>query len=130
MIETLSGRDGGGLNPGNNLHVSGLSHKVDTHDLEPTFTKVGRVRCGHAWTDTHAWTLLWTAEMPRHNPMIPGHTQSFSRDFEHRGVVVGGGFTKTTQPATMIVATAIMVEDMVVGVAMTVVAAMTTGRHT
>ena len=30
-------------NPGNNLHVSGLSHKVDTRDLEATFAKVGRV---------------------------------------------------------------------------------------
>ena len=39
-----SGREGGGLNPGNNLHVSGLSHKVDTRDLEQTFAKIGRVR--------------------------------------------------------------------------------------
>ena len=30
-------------NPGNNLHVSGLSHKVDTRDLEQAFAKVGRV---------------------------------------------------------------------------------------
>ena len=30
-------------NPGNNLHVSGLSHKVDTRDLEAAFTKIGRV---------------------------------------------------------------------------------------
>ena len=30
-------------NPGNNLHVSGLSHKVDTRDLDATFAKVGRV---------------------------------------------------------------------------------------
>lgn len=34
----------GSQNPGNNLHVSGLSHKVDTRDLEQAFTKVGRVR--------------------------------------------------------------------------------------
>jgi hypothetical protein len=30
-------------NPGNNLHVSGLSHKVDTRDLEAAFAKIGRV---------------------------------------------------------------------------------------
>ena len=30
-------------NPGNNLHVSGLSHKVDTRDLEAAFSKIGRV---------------------------------------------------------------------------------------
>lgn len=30
-------------NPGNNLHVSGLSVKVDTRDLEAAFSKVGRV---------------------------------------------------------------------------------------
>ncbi|KAI0368938.1 RNA-binding domain-containing protein [Pilatotrama ljubarskyi] len=35
-------REGGGNNPGNNLHVSGLSHKVDTRDLEQAFAKVGR----------------------------------------------------------------------------------------
>jgi len=31
-------------NPGNNLHVSGLSHKVDSRDLESAFLKIGRVR--------------------------------------------------------------------------------------
>ena len=31
------------VNPGNNLHVSGLSHKVDTRDLEAAFAKIGRV---------------------------------------------------------------------------------------
>ena len=30
-------------NPGNNLHVSGLSSRVDTRDLEAAFAKVGRV---------------------------------------------------------------------------------------
>jgi transformer-2 protein len=34
----------GSHNPGNNLHVSGLSHKVDTRDLEAAFAKIGRVR--------------------------------------------------------------------------------------
>ena len=33
----------GRQNPGNNLHVSGLSHKVDTRDLEAAFAKIGRV---------------------------------------------------------------------------------------
>lgn len=31
-------------NPGNNLHVSGLSYKVDTRELEAAFARVGRVR--------------------------------------------------------------------------------------
>ncbi|KIM82250.1 hypothetical protein PILCRDRAFT_473904 [Piloderma croceum F 1598] len=40
-----NGRDGeAGQNPGNNLHVSGLSHKVDTRDLEAAFAKIGRVQ--------------------------------------------------------------------------------------
>ncbi|KAJ3550907.1 hypothetical protein NMY22_g136 [Coprinellus aureogranulatus] len=33
------GRDSGGNNPGNNLHVSGLAHKVDTRDLEAAFAR-------------------------------------------------------------------------------------------
>ena len=32
------------VNPGNNLHVSGLSHRIDTRDLEAAFSKIGRVR--------------------------------------------------------------------------------------
>lgn len=32
-----------GANPGNNLHVSGLSSKVDNKDLESAFTKYGKV---------------------------------------------------------------------------------------
>jgi hypothetical protein len=32
-----------GQNPGNNLHVSGLSTRVDTRDLEAAFAKIGRV---------------------------------------------------------------------------------------
>lgn len=31
------------LNPGNNLHVSGLSHRVDSRDLETHFAVIGRV---------------------------------------------------------------------------------------
>ena len=38
-----SSREGGGQNPGNNLHVSGLSSRVDTRDLEAAFAKIGRV---------------------------------------------------------------------------------------
>ncbi|KAG6380619.1 hypothetical protein JVT61DRAFT_4985 [Boletus reticuloceps] len=49
-----SGRnEGGGLNPGNNLHVSGLSHKVDTRDLEHTFAKIGRVKKASVMYDPH-----------------------------------------------------------------------------
>jgi hypothetical protein len=33
-----------GNNPGNNLHVSGLTSKVETRDLEEAFAKCGRVR--------------------------------------------------------------------------------------
>jgi transformer-2 protein len=33
-----------GQNPGNNLHVSGLSTRVDTRDLEAAFAKIGRVK--------------------------------------------------------------------------------------
>lgn len=38
------GASPGGLNPGNNLHVSGLSHRVDSRDLENHFAAIGRVR--------------------------------------------------------------------------------------
>ncbi|KAG8219256.1 hypothetical protein J3R82DRAFT_95 [Butyriboletus roseoflavus] len=51
--KSLSGREGGGLNPGNNLHVSGLSHKVDTRDLEQTFAKIGRVKKASVMYDPH-----------------------------------------------------------------------------
>ncbi|KIJ13812.1 hypothetical protein PAXINDRAFT_170126, partial [Paxillus involutus ATCC 200175] len=46
-------REGGGLNPGNNLHVSGLSHKVDTRDLEQAFVKIGRVKKASVMYDPH-----------------------------------------------------------------------------
>lgn len=43
--ENLSrGASPGGQNPGNNLHVSGLSHRVDSRDLENHFAAIGRVR--------------------------------------------------------------------------------------
>ncbi|EIN14325.1 RNA-binding domain-containing protein [Punctularia strigosozonata HHB-11173 SS5] len=40
-------------NPGNNLHVSGLSYKVDTRDLEAAFAKVGRVQKASVMYDPH-----------------------------------------------------------------------------
>jgi hypothetical protein len=55
LMPLVSGRD----NPGNNLHVSGLTHKVDNRDLETAFAKVGRVRilspsCLHPLFTAHA----------------------------------------------------------------------------
>ncbi|KAJ6496054.1 hypothetical protein C8R45DRAFT_984864 [Mycena sanguinolenta] len=48
------GRDGErGVNPGNNLHVSGLSHKIDTRDLEAAFAKIGRVQKASVMYDPH-----------------------------------------------------------------------------
>ncbi|KAJ7194473.1 hypothetical protein B0H12DRAFT_714125 [Mycena haematopus] len=48
------GRDGErGHNPGNNLHVSGLSHKIDTRDLEAAFAKIGRVQKASVMYDPH-----------------------------------------------------------------------------
>ncbi|KZS93367.1 RNA-binding domain-containing protein [Sistotremastrum niveocremeum HHB9708] len=45
---------GGGNNPGNNLHVSGLSSKVDTKDLEAAFSKLGRVQKASVMYDPHS----------------------------------------------------------------------------
>ncbi|KAI0706164.1 hypothetical protein BC835DRAFT_1260731, partial [Cytidiella melzeri] len=45
--------EGGGNNPGNNLHVSGLSSRVDTRDLEQAFAKVGRVKKAQVMYDPH-----------------------------------------------------------------------------
>jgi transformer-2 protein len=47
------GGDRNSNNPGNNLHVSGLSHKVDTRDLEAAFTKIGRVKKASVMYDPH-----------------------------------------------------------------------------
>lgn len=44
ILISRSRKPDGGHNPGNNLHVSSLSHKVTTTDLEAAFAKVGRVR--------------------------------------------------------------------------------------
>lgn len=33
----------GGTNPGNNLHVSGLSSRIDSRELEAIFSKIGKV---------------------------------------------------------------------------------------
>ncbi|KAF7436012.1 hypothetical protein PC9H_002838 [Pleurotus ostreatus] len=47
------GRGDGQHNPGNNLHVSGLSHRVDTRDLEAAFAKIGRVQKASVMYDPH-----------------------------------------------------------------------------
>lgn len=49
-------RDGGimSTNPGNNLHVAGLSHRVDTRDLEAAFAKIGRVKKASVMYDPHS----------------------------------------------------------------------------
>ncbi|GJE98861.1 RNA-binding domain-containing protein [Phanerochaete sordida] len=47
------GRGEAGTNPGNNLHVSGLSSRVDTRDLEQAFAKVGRVKKAQVMYDPH-----------------------------------------------------------------------------
>jgi len=43
----------GGQNPGNNLHVSGLSHRVDSSDLENHFAAIGRVQRAQVMRDPH-----------------------------------------------------------------------------
>ncbi|KAJ3721199.1 hypothetical protein C8R42DRAFT_696652 [Lentinula raphanica] len=54
-VQLTEGGEGGGEsdNPGNNLHVSGLSHKVDSRDLESAFAKVGRVSKASVVYDPH-----------------------------------------------------------------------------
>jgi len=52
------GRDTGGrpevgTNPGNNLHVSGLGHRIDNRDLEAAFGKFGRVQKAAVMYDPH-----------------------------------------------------------------------------
>ncbi len=42
-----------GQNPGNNLHVSGLSSRVDTRDLEAAFAKIGRASVALCCVATH-----------------------------------------------------------------------------
>jgi len=43
----------GNHNPGNNLHVSGLSHRVDSRDLENHFAAIGRVQKAQVMRDPH-----------------------------------------------------------------------------
>ncbi|KAF5344473.1 hypothetical protein D9758_014142 [Tetrapyrgos nigripes] len=47
------GRSEESNNPGNNLHVSGLSYKVDSRDLESAFAKIGRVAKASVVYDPH-----------------------------------------------------------------------------
>lgn len=49
-----SGGGGGGANPGNNLHVSGLSSRVDNRMLEETFGKFGKVAKAAVVYDPHS----------------------------------------------------------------------------
>ncbi|KAF8137880.1 hypothetical protein K438DRAFT_733578 [Mycena galopus ATCC 62051] len=54
MADAWQSQDGErGHNPGNNLHVSGLSHKIDTRDLEAAFAKIGRVQKASVMYDPH-----------------------------------------------------------------------------
>ncbi|CAK5275426.1 unnamed protein product [Mycena citricolor] len=46
-------RESAGQNPGNNLHVSGLSHRLETRDLEAAFAKIGRVQKASIMYDPH-----------------------------------------------------------------------------
>ncbi|KAG6823477.1 hypothetical protein H0H93_003592, partial [Arthromyces matolae] len=41
------------VNPGNNLHVSGLSTKIDARSLEAAFAKIGRVQKASVMYDPH-----------------------------------------------------------------------------
>ncbi|KAG9016598.1 hypothetical protein FRB90_002879 [Tulasnella sp. 427] len=45
--------EGGGNNPGNNLHVSGLSSRVDNRELEAAFSKYGKVQKAAVMYDPH-----------------------------------------------------------------------------
>jgi len=47
------GSSPGGQNPGNNLHVSGLSHRVDSRELENHFAAIGRVQKAQVMRDPH-----------------------------------------------------------------------------
>ncbi|KAF9011398.1 hypothetical protein BDQ17DRAFT_1233971, partial [Cyathus striatus] len=42
-----------GSNPGNNLHVPGLSHETDAYELKATFTKIARVKTALVVHDSH-----------------------------------------------------------------------------
>ncbi|KAK7695148.1 hypothetical protein QCA50_002338 [Cerrena zonata] len=52
--EREGGRGVEANNPGNNLHVSGLSKQVDTRELEQAFAKVGRVKKAQVMYDPHS----------------------------------------------------------------------------
>lgn len=63
------GSGGGGNNPGNNLHVSGLSSRVEDRDLEDVFGKYGRIQKAAVMKDPHtgeargfAFVTMETAE--------------------------------------------------------------------
>ncbi|SCV72981.1 BQ2448_6906 [Microbotryum intermedium] len=49
-----SNNGGGDTNPGNNLHVSGLSSRVEDRDLEEVFAKFGRIAKCQVVRDPHS----------------------------------------------------------------------------
>lgn len=49
-------RADGGVNPGNNLHVSGLSSRVDNRELEAVFSKMGKVRISPVFSSVNNLT--------------------------------------------------------------------------
>jgi transformer-2 protein len=64
-----SGPAPGDGNPGNNLHVSGLSTRVDDRDLDEAFAKYGRIQKCQVMRDPHtrdsrgfAFVTMETAE--------------------------------------------------------------------
>jgi len=65
------------VNPGNNLHVSGLSHKVDTRDLEAAFAKIGRVG---KFLSTYSYFSFDIYQVKKASVMYDPHTRE-SRGF-------------------------------------------------
>lgn len=68
----------GGANPGNNLHVSGLSHKVDNRELESVFSKFGKVSSLVQSFASHKFNL--SLQVDRAAIMFDPHTRD-SRGF-------------------------------------------------
>jgi transformer-2 protein len=68
-----------GQNPGNNLHVSGLSSRVDTRDLEAAFAKIGRASVA---LSCRCYLLIqhFTIQVKKASVMYDPHTRE-SRGF-------------------------------------------------
>ena len=58
LILTQCSSVDGGSNPGNNLHISGLSSRVDSRELEAIFSKVGKVRPLHDSTKSPSFLFF------------------------------------------------------------------------